>query len=81
LKTGLCVLRERFAIVSPDPRHLCRFQAELPLIALSEFAQPPLFDAFAIAGQHQTGAIGTEGCRAIGMTERLRQGLDIRHKA
>jgi hypothetical protein len=43
LKAGLCVRRIRFAIVSPDLRHLRRSQAETPLIDLSEFSRPPLY--------------------------------------
>jgi len=42
LKAGLCVRRVRFVIFSPDPRHHRRSQAEIPLIGLSEFGQPPL---------------------------------------
>jgi hypothetical protein len=33
----------RFVIVAPDPRQSRRFQAEFPLIGLSEFGQPPLY--------------------------------------
>jgi len=29
-------------MLSPDPRHHRRFQADSPLIALSDFGQPPL---------------------------------------
>jgi hypothetical protein len=43
LKAGLWVRRVRFAILSPDPRHLRRSQADLPLIGLSEFPRPPLY--------------------------------------
>src|SRR3954465_344240 len=42
LKAGLCVRRVRFVMLAPDPRHYRRFQADPPLIALSEFGQPPL---------------------------------------
>src|ERR671926_1405366 len=42
LRAGLCVRRVRFVMLAPDPRHLRRFQAVSPLIALSEFGQPPL---------------------------------------
>ncbi len=34
--------RVRFVIVSPDPRHHRRFQAENPFITLSEFPRPAL---------------------------------------
>src|SRR3954453_22931527 len=43
LKAGLCVRRVRFVMLAPDPRHHRRFQADPPLIALSEFGQPPLY--------------------------------------
>src|SRR3954471_7391513 len=43
LKAGLCARRVRFVMLAPDPRHYRRFQADPPLIALSEFGQPPLF--------------------------------------
>jgi FAD/FMN-containing dehydrogenase len=36
------VRRARFVILAPDPRHLRRWQAEKPLIGLSEFPEPPL---------------------------------------
>jgi hypothetical protein len=42
LKAGLWVRRARFAILSPDPRHLRRSQADFPLVGLSEFPRPPL---------------------------------------
>src|SRR5690348_16396806 len=42
LKTGLWVRRIRFVMLAPDPRHHRRFQADPPLIALSEFGRPPL---------------------------------------
>src|SRR3954466_1512221 len=42
LKAGAWVRRIRLAIVAPDLRHSHRSQAELPLIDLSEFSQPPL---------------------------------------
>jgi hypothetical protein len=42
LKAGLCVRRTRLVIVAPDTRHSGRPQAEIPLIDLSEFGQPPL---------------------------------------
>src|SRR3954447_6100525 len=42
LKPGLWVRRIRFVMLAPDPRHHRRFQADPPLIALSEFGQPPL---------------------------------------
>jgi transposase-like protein len=32
-------------MLAPDPRHHRRFQADPPLIALSEFGQPPLKEA------------------------------------
>ena len=35
----------RFVILAPDPRHPRRFQAENPLIGLSDFAEPPLIAA------------------------------------
>src|SRR5690349_22839543 len=41
LKAGACVRRTRLVIVAPDQRHSRRSQAELPLIDLSEFGQPP----------------------------------------
>src|SRR5690349_7162559 len=44
LKTGLWVRRIRFVMLAPDPRHHRRFQADPPLIALSEFGRPPLAD-------------------------------------
>jgi hypothetical protein len=42
LKAGAWLRRVRFVIVSPDLRHNRRFQAEIPLIPVSEFGQPPL---------------------------------------
>jgi hypothetical protein len=42
LKAGPWVRRARFVIFSPDPRHHRRSQAEIPLIDMSEFGQPPL---------------------------------------
>jgi hypothetical protein len=42
LKAGACVRRTRLVMVAPDLRHPCRSQAEIPLIDLSEFGQPPL---------------------------------------
>src|SRR4051794_5542891 len=42
LTAGLWVRRIRFVMLAPDPRHHRRFQADPPLIALSEFGQPPL---------------------------------------
>jgi hypothetical protein len=42
LKAGTWVRRVRLAIVAPDPRHPRRFQADFPLIDLSEFGRPPL---------------------------------------
>jgi threonine/homoserine efflux transporter RhtA len=41
LKAGAWLRRVRFVIVSPDLRHNRRFQAEIPLIPVSEFGQPP----------------------------------------
>jgi hypothetical protein len=43
LKAGAWLRRVRFVIVSPDLRHNRRFQAEIPLIPVSEFGQPPLW--------------------------------------
>src|SRR5271157_503226 len=57
LKPGLCVRRTRLVMVAPDTRHSRRSQAEIPLIDLSEFGQPPLKrdewieDAFNMANQ------------------------------
>src|ERR1700719_2214665 len=42
LKAGACVRRTRLVMVAPDLRHPRRSQAEIPLIDLSEFGQPPL---------------------------------------
>src|SRR3954451_9572662 len=42
LTAGLWGRRIRFVMLAPDPRHHRRFQADPPLIALSEFGQPPL---------------------------------------
>src|SRR6476620_415225 len=42
LKAGACVRRTRLVMVAPDPRHPRRSQAEIPLIDLPEFGQPPL---------------------------------------
>jgi hypothetical protein len=42
LKSGLWVRLARFAIRAPDRRHHRRFQAEIPLMPVSEFGQPPL---------------------------------------
>src|SRR6478609_10470026 len=41
LKAGACVRRTRLVMVAPDLRHPRRSQAEIPLIDLSEFGQPP----------------------------------------
>jgi hypothetical protein len=45
LNAGLWLRRARLDIIAPDLRHPRRAQAEIPLIDLSEFAQPPLSDA------------------------------------
>jgi hypothetical protein len=42
LKAGAWARRTRLVIVTPDPRHPRRFQADFPLIDLSEFGRPPL---------------------------------------
>jgi hypothetical protein len=42
LKAGAWVRRARLVMVAPDLRHPRRSQAEIPLIDLSEFGQPPL---------------------------------------
>jgi hypothetical protein len=42
LKSGLWVRLARFAILAPDGRHHRRFQAGIPLMAVSELGQPPL---------------------------------------
>src|SRR6476620_10212206 len=42
VKAGACVRRTRLVMVAPDLRHPRRSQAEIPLIDLSEFGQPPL---------------------------------------
>jgi hypothetical protein len=42
LNAGLWLRRARLDIIAPDLRHPRRAQAEIPLIDLSEFAQPPL---------------------------------------
>jgi len=46
-------------MLSPDPRHHRRFQADSPLIALSEFGQPPLLglDAATLAALTREGVI------------------------
>jgi hypothetical protein len=50
LKAGACVRRARLVMVAPDLRHPRRSQAEIPLIDLSEFGQPPLSSTFRIFG-------------------------------
>jgi hypothetical protein len=57
LKAGMCVRRVRFVMLAPDPRHHRRFQADPPLIALSEFGQPPLWRS-SKAGSKEWGADG-----------------------
>jgi hypothetical protein len=42
LNAGEWVRRVRLVMVAPDTRHPRRFQAEIPLIELSKFGQPPL---------------------------------------
>jgi hypothetical protein len=42
LNAGEWVRRVRLAIVGPGPRHPLRFQAEIPLIDVSEFGRLPL---------------------------------------
>src|SRR3954453_13035280 len=42
LKAGACFRRTRLVMVAPDLRHPRRSQAEIPLIDLSAFRQPPL---------------------------------------
>jgi hypothetical protein len=42
LKAGAWLRRVRFVIISPVPRHHRRVQAEIPLIPVFEFGQPPL---------------------------------------
>jgi hypothetical protein len=51
LNAGAWLRRVRFVIISPVPRHHRRVQAEIPLIPVFEFGQPPL--------TLNTGAIGT----------------------
>jgi hypothetical protein len=42
LNAGAWLRRVRFVIISPVPRHHRRVQAEIPLIPVFEFGQPPL---------------------------------------
>jgi hypothetical protein len=42
LKAGLCTRLTHLATLAPDMRHYRRFQADFPLIGLSELGQPPL---------------------------------------
>src|SRR5580693_4522044 len=47
LNAGAWVRRARLVMVAPDLRHARRSQAEIPLINLSEFGQPPLSTSWA----------------------------------
>jgi hypothetical protein len=47
LKAGLWLRRGRLVKMILLFRHLCRAQAEIPLIFLSKFAEPPLTKVFA----------------------------------
>jgi len=58
LKAGAWLRRVRFVIVSPDLRHNRRCQAEIPLIAVFEFGQPPLFDVTKCATQEAIIGLG-----------------------
>src|SRR6476660_9034898 len=51
LNAGACVRRTRLVMVAPDLRHPRRSQAEIPLIDLSEFGQPPLCSRHAYASR------------------------------
>src|SRR5271154_5903307 len=51
LKAGLCVRRARLAMLAPDARHYRRFQADFPLIELSELGQPPLYKVQTVGSQ------------------------------
>jgi hypothetical protein len=62
LKAGLWVRRARLAIVAPDMRHSRRSQADLPLIDLSEFGQPPLSASVAMATSYRPAP---QRCRMV----------------
>src|SRR5689334_8209023 len=46
LNAAVWFRRVRLVIVAPDPRHLRRFQAQTPRIALSRFSRSPLITSF-----------------------------------
>src|ERR1035437_3958222 len=54
LNAGEWVRRVRLVMVAPDTRHPRRFQAEIPLIELSKFGQPPLIPV--IVARDRNGA-------------------------
>jgi hypothetical protein len=69
LKSGLWVRLARFAIRAPDRRHHRRFQAEIPLMPVSEFGQPPLIKASILSQSLKSLwllSIGLEECQRFG---------------
>jgi hypothetical protein len=48
LNAGAWLRRVRFVIISPVPRHHRRVQAEIPLIPVFEFGQPPLRSIYSL---------------------------------
>ncbi|MCX7379822.1 MAG: hypothetical protein NTY94_24080, partial [Alphaproteobacteria bacterium] len=51
LKAGLCIRRVRFVMFAPDLRQHRRCQAGKPLIELSEFPEPALWEVRSITRQ------------------------------
>src|SRR3954453_9071776 len=55
LKAAAWVRRVRLVMFAPDPRQLRRSQAEIPLIGLSEFVRPPLWQAARSGRENRAG--------------------------
>jgi hypothetical protein len=55
LNAGAWLRRVRFVIISPVPRHHRRVQAEIPLIPVFEFGQPPLNARFEVLSDVDCG--------------------------
>jgi len=76
LKPGLCVRLVRFVILAPEPRQHRRCHAGNPLIALSEFPEPPLLEK----GRFISTTIARGGAVTLTMAQlaMLLEGLDWR---
>jgi hypothetical protein len=60
-------------MLSPDPRHPRRSQADFPLIGLSEFGQPPLFEVlYRSLGKDGWASTGPFGRTVLPLDQALR---------